>query len=393
MNDTQTYTYPICLAFTAHQEATRQADRHDSQAKYQQVYRNVLARIAVNYYLQLLGVKTNWAQGDSNDLVWQSLFNISDLVTIDYGRIECIPVESNANYLEVAPETLEDRIAYVFVELEPHLRSANILGFVSEITQEVVFLNEVDSIELLPEYLEKHSTIDSKHRIELFKHRILETSTTKAIRLTQWLQEKFLNEDLGIWTPELEPAFRHVQTHSSIAVDDLPSVLEQFLLEKLQDCHNENSLLEYCQKLHKIAPKHPQVIASLVTIIETTLEETLRWNAALILGEIDPQHLMRAICCFKIVNIEDRELRLRLAIRQDRIDNYIILVGVYPVDLDSHPLDRLKLQVFDELNNLSIADSDINKGYLQVQVDGSKQEEFSIEIASELHKIREYFVI
>jgi hypothetical protein len=393
MKNRDCFSYSVSLALQAHREADKQAKQHINPKKSQQVYNNVLARSAVDFYLQILGISTNWKESESNDRVWQSLFNISDLLVANYGRIECIPINSYATHVDIAPEIIQERIAYVFVELEPYLKQANIIGFLPQVDREVVYLEEIESIELLPEYLQRCYQKTATSIISLERQFIISLEA-KITCLSDWLQERFFSKTIGAWMPELESAFRHISIESpDLIIPEATSELQKFLLDKIDSCNNENSLLEYIQRLHKIAPKHPQAITNLVTIIESATEETLKWNASLILGEIEPQHFLKGICCFKIIDIDDCILRLRLAIRQDSFSNRLVLIGVYPVDSEHCLPSRLSLQIFDEFDNLTIADSNTDRGYLQVQIDGSKGELFSVKIITKNSEVQEYFVI
>jgi hypothetical protein len=392
-NERKNYTYSVSLALKAHQEAERQASQHRQTAKYRQVYYNVLARSTVDFYLQILGIETNWEESESNDKIWRSLLNISDLFIVDYGKIECIPFIASNDRIEISLEVIGDRIAYVFVELESSLREANIIGFLPKITRDKVYLEELEPLDNFPLHLDKFRRVNAPNIVDLDIKIIAETET-KIIRLTEWLQKTFVGKEEELWIPELESVFRRVNHPSSTSfLPQASEALQQFLLKEIKICRNTNSLLAYSQRLQKVSPQHPQVIISLITIIETAMEETLKWNAALLLGEIDPQHFLRAICCFKIISIGDCILRLRLAIRQDPTDDYIILIGAYPVDSDRCLASYLQLQIFDEFNNLTILDRDTNKGYLQVQIDGKKQEQFSVKMTLEKEEVREYFII
>jgi hypothetical protein len=393
MNDRNHLIYSVSLALKAHREADRQAKQHSNPKKSQQVYNNVLARSAVDFYLQILGISTNWTESESNDRVWQSLFNISDLLVADCGRIECIPIDSHTTHIEITPEIIQERIAYVFVELEPYLKQANIIGFLPQVDRESVFLEEIESIELLPEYLQKCCQ-EKAINVFTLERQFIASVEARTTCLSEWLQERFYGETIDTWIPELESAFRHTCVEPpALNMPQFSSELQDFLLGEIDNCKDESSLLEYSQRLHKIYPKHPQVITNLVTIIESATEETLKWNASLILGEIEPQHFLKGICCFKIINIDDRTFRLRLAIRRDFVGDYFVLIGIYPVDSEHYLPSQLSLQVLDEFDNLTIADSHTDKGYLQVQIDGSKEELFSVKITAKSSEVREYFVI
>jgi hypothetical protein len=390
------HMYHVSLAINAHQEATKQASKFDQPSKYRQVYLNTLARMAVNFYLQILGIKTAWQASDSNDPIYQALLDISDLVIVGYGKIECRPIFEDQEEIEIVPEISRERIAYIFVEIDPCLNEASILGFLPQPNQAIIDLSELQSLDDFPNYLvtwKQESSTKLVRAIDNVGGRIM-TEYSKAItRLTAWLETQFAGEDSTIWTLEIESACRLFPPLTTTS-NQAPDALKLFLINEIKNSSSEITLLENIQRLHKIEPRHPQVITRLVQLTQNASEESMKWNAALMLGEIEPQHPQSAVCCFKLINIDNsRPIRLRMAIRKESIDNYTILASIYPVDSEHYLPYNLQLQICDDLGNLAIGDIDTSKGYLRGQINGNIGEKFSIKINSGKKLVRENFII
>jgi hypothetical protein len=148
-------TYTVFLDYAAHQLADKFCQFQADGQQAERVYLNTLAVYAVHEYLQEQGIATDLAMGDSWDPVMQTCLDVADLVMPDGGRLECRPVLPDAKVLSIPPETWENRIGYVAVELDGELEEATLLGFVSNVAGEEVPIDELLSLEELPAYLER----------------------------------------------------------------------------------------------------------------------------------------------------------------------------------------------------------------------------------------------
>ncbi len=121
----------------------------------ERIYRNTLAVGVVDQYLRLLGFETDITQGDSWNPVLQVVNDVADLYVLDYGRIECRVVEAEAAKCYVPADVSCDRVAYIVMrlDLEADVPAAALLGFVGEVTDEWILLDELRSLTELPQYL------------------------------------------------------------------------------------------------------------------------------------------------------------------------------------------------------------------------------------------------
>jgi hypothetical protein len=146
-------TFTISLLRPAHQLAEKFCQHQSNLQKAEQVYLNTLAVYAVNYHLQCLGFETDWEKSDSWDSIMQTFLDVADLEVKNYGKLECRPVSPEAEVVYVPEEVCEERIGYVAVQLDESLEEATLLGFAETVSTQELALNELRSLEELPEYL------------------------------------------------------------------------------------------------------------------------------------------------------------------------------------------------------------------------------------------------
>lgn len=168
-------TFIVPLALGAHSLA-RQFQRHQSDLhKAKQVYLNTLAVYAVNFYLQCQEFETDWEHCASRNPVMQSLADVADLEVKNCGKLECRPVLPDEEIVRIPPEVWEERIGYVAVRLDESLREATLLGFVDRAKTEAIPLQQLRSLDELPEYLDSCQSPSPK----------------VTVSLSQWLQNVF----------------------------------------------------------------------------------------------------------------------------------------------------------------------------------------------------------
>jgi len=146
-------TVTIPLGLTAHAKAEEFRQHHYHSDKAKQVYLNTLAVYAVEVYLKYREFETDWEHSDSYDPIMQGLMNVADLLVSNYGKLECRYVLPTAAVVEIPEEVWTERIGYVAVQLDSSLREAKLLGFVDSVTTKELPLNQLRSLEELPEYI------------------------------------------------------------------------------------------------------------------------------------------------------------------------------------------------------------------------------------------------
>ncbi|MEM1308047.1 MAG: DUF1822 family protein [Cyanobacteria bacterium P01_H01_bin.153] len=166
--DQITFRVPLTDAF--HQAAQGFRQHHTDRQKGKQVYLNTLSVQVVHFYLACLGIAACLEKSESWHPVSQALADTADLWITDLGRLECRPVLPEVSTLETPPEVWGDRIGYVFVQFDSALREATILGFLPQITGETIFLEQLQGLEALPDYLEgvrRDAIVASTSRVTL----------------------------------------------------------------------------------------------------------------------------------------------------------------------------------------------------------------------------------
>lgn len=175
--------FQVPLTRLAHQEAQQIYHQQKNPQKAKQVYLNCLAFYAVDYYLKCLGIKTNKQQSDSFQLIHQTLSNIADLELEEGRKIECRPVLPNQNTCLIPPETWEDRLGYVAVQLNEALTQATLIGFLETVNcqeDEAVLLSKFEPMDKLIE------------KVTFLKPQLstLSSPSSSIMQITQWLQEQ-----------------------------------------------------------------------------------------------------------------------------------------------------------------------------------------------------------
>lgn len=147
-------TFKVPLSFDAHDVARQCSSNSDRPDKTQQVYMNTLAVYAVDYYLRLMGFKTDWPHSESRDPIALRVLDVADLEIPDIGKLECRPVLADAEFCELPLEVQEDRVGYAVVRIDPSLKEGEILGF-TPTAASTIALQQLQSVDALLEMLTK----------------------------------------------------------------------------------------------------------------------------------------------------------------------------------------------------------------------------------------------
>ena len=153
MNNLEDCSLSLPIPEIARQTAEVFAQEQPTPAKAEQVRLNTLAVWIVHEYLQLMGIPTNIAAGDSWNPVMRICADVADLEVIGIGRLECRPHRAQEQICFIPPEVWDDRIGYVVVCLDQSEQEGTILGFASEVTNGELALTQLQSWDTLLVYL------------------------------------------------------------------------------------------------------------------------------------------------------------------------------------------------------------------------------------------------
>lgn len=138
--------------------AEKFAASQPNSEKNQQVYRNTLAVLAVNTFVQELRYETDLDAGESWHPVLRMFHNVADLVLPGIGKIECCPVMLGETAISL-PQVRENRIAYVAVGFAEPFDKVKLLGFIPAVEileeTEAISLTNLQPIEELLDYLDR----------------------------------------------------------------------------------------------------------------------------------------------------------------------------------------------------------------------------------------------
>ncbi|MFB2975795.1 DUF1822 family protein [Microseira sp. BLCC-F43] len=173
--DLEPWRFTVTLALSAHARAKQFQGYHSNPQKAKQVYLNTLAVYAVNFYLDCMGIETNWSASFSCNPLMQTILDVADLDIPKLGKLECRPVLPEDAVVCIPLEVLSDRIGYVAVQLDETLREATLLGFSKTVPESgELAIGELRSLPDLLEHLRVKAPSPSKNQISKWFENIFE---------------------------------------------------------------------------------------------------------------------------------------------------------------------------------------------------------------------------
>lgn len=200
---TERLKFSVTLTQDAYQSAETLSRQQHEPDKARQVYLNTLAVRAVNFYLQCMDVETDLEASDRSNPALRTLMDVSDLIVKDWGKLECRAVLPGDRICRVPPESWQDRVGYVVVEINQNINQAQLLGFARTAANGVLEISQLDSLERLIDQLPEEKPTESNEA-----------------NLPAWFRETF---EVGwrsvrdVVSPQLRPAFRTTEVQQERA--------------------------------------------------------------------------------------------------------------------------------------------------------------------------------
>ncbi len=170
-------SFNVPITQTMRLRATEVSQYQGQPDKSKQVYRNILAVLAVDYYCQCMGIETRLSSSNVWNPAWQALANSADLELANLGRVECCAVALTSGKVAIAKEAQADKIGYLAVALDEASQEAILLGFRERLIGE-----------------EEQFALQDWHDLEAFLSKLedleLQSSPdpSHVTQLTQWLR-------------------------------------------------------------------------------------------------------------------------------------------------------------------------------------------------------------
>ncbi|MEL7351139.1 MAG: DUF1822 family protein [Cyanobacteria bacterium J06560_5] len=358
----------------AHSFATQQP----TSEKVEQVYRNTLAVLATQHYLQALGITTQ-TDGDSWHPLGRVLEDVADLTVPSLkgpglnGKLECRVIQEGDRTCRVPKSVQTDRNGYVVVQLDQPYQTAYLVGFVKAVSVSPLPLSYVQPMADL---------------IEQF----LDTSDTPTVSLSQWIYQQF--------EPDWEPPKNLLKAMGTTLRRAAPAVRQEgglrSRLEKLYQQQSSELLSDQINGQTALLPAGQSDQDALVQLMKTTQNDNIRWQCADLLWEINPAHPDCPVMTAKDLGLylTGQNVALAVGLLPKTNNTLLILARLYPINNEQYLPEGLKLAGLDE-SDRSFFEILARKqdNYIQFKFTAEVGDRFMLQITLEGASFSEVFVV
>ncbi|MBV6624913.1 MAG: DUF1822 family protein [Rivularia sp. (in: Bacteria)] len=360
---TQQLTISFPITESNRNKAKQFAQTQSDSEKYLQVYHNTLAVLVTNNYLQMLDVSTSLQQSYSWNAVARVSTNIADLNLPGKGHLECRPILDAEETCYFPKDTWNNRIGYVVVRLDKSYKQGTLLGFVPQVSSTKLDIKQLQSLDELFVALHSNETV---------------------VQLSSWLEniidEGWRNIESIIGRQAINPMF----VFADISDDD-----ENY--QKIEDAVGQ--LYATQNEINKVDLDSEK---ALIHLLKNTSNEEIRWKAAELLWEINPENPNGAIRKAVDLGIHFGEnlIALMVAILPKPDGSMAILVRAYPGYNTNYLPQGLQLTGLDAAGNSFFTVTSRSKdNYIQFKFTAELGDKFNIQVALNDVSITENFVI
>jgi len=358
---------------TANQFAAQQP----TAQKAQQVYRNTLAVLLTQRYLQALGIATEVNSGHSWHPLARVLEDVADLAVPGLnGFLECRVMAAGAGEASrqeprtchIPSEVHAGRFGYVVIQLDPPYDVGYLLGFVKS----------VSVTELPLSYLQPLTAL-----IECFLDTSPAIAAAPVVVLRQWLNRLFDPS----WQPptDLLAAMSTTLSQTSELVRQ-----DNFLRYRLESLYRQQS-----DGSMPLLPADQSDEAALLHLMRTTQNDNIRWQCADLLWEISPEHPECPVMTAKDLGVylTGHNLALAVGLLPKTEDTLLILARIYPFESAEYLPAGLKLTGLDEAGDsfFEIA-ARTQDNYIQFKFTADVGEQFTLKVSLAAAEFVETFV-
>ncbi|MBE9213497.1 DUF1822 family protein [Plectonema cf. radiosum LEGE 06105] len=363
MISTEQLIISIPITQSERNQANKFAQEQSNPEKAKQVYHNTLAVLVTNNYLQMLDIATSLEQSYSWNTVARLSTNIADLNLPEKGHLECRSILKGNDTCYVPQDVWNNRIGYVVVQLDEDCKQGNLLGFVPQVNSTMLNLNKLQSLDNLFELLHSNQTV---------------------IQLNRWLENAIDTN----WRNIQEIIDKRTINPLFVFADISPKIANS---EKMEDIVTE--LYSSQDEITKVDSDSEK---ALIHLLKNTHNEEIRWKAAELLWEINPQNpaggIRKAIDLG--IHFDQNAVALMVAILPKPDESLAILIRVYPGGGKIHLPLGLQLSGLDAEGNSFFTVQSRNKdNYIQFKFTAELGDKFNIQVALGDANITERFIV
>ncbi|MBF2000526.1 MAG: DUF1822 family protein [Synechococcales cyanobacterium M58_A2018_015] len=372
MMDTADQSIPITLPITAtdRRQAYQAAKHQPSQTRAEQIYRNTLAVLVTQHYLQLLGIDSDLEMSQSWNPLSRLLDDLADLyVPVLQGYLECRPVHRGDQKSTIPEDARHNRIGYVFIQLDEPYQEGQILGFV-----ESVSVSELPLSYLRP----LHELIE----------RFLDQSPPSSTQLNQWFNRMFepdwqASEELLDSMKDMVLSCRGISLQRG-------EVDSNWIQQRIQQLYRQQSP-DHMLPIH--VDSNPE--EALVHLIQTTPDDEIRWQSAELLWDLNPQHPSSPVIRAKDLGfyLAGHRVALMVGMLPKSDGRMLLLLRLYPLEQPFLPAG-LKLIGLDEAGHPFFqVESRSQDDYMQFKFTADRGDYFSVCVMLQDVSFTESFVV
>ena len=414
---TEDLIFTVPLTSEAYIKARKYSSEHQNTNKSQQIYRNILAVQAALFYCQSMGIETDQKNSDRFNITTQILMNIADLELTNFGKLECIPVIAGNKNCHIPPETWENRIGYLIVEIDESTRKATLKKFlpplhplqmketfaIAELASLDRFLEHIANLEEAIAFLQSQDAIASKVRDKLEEHSIPEIATQLELIYRTYPPEEKGNAIAKLLSNQLilvELTFPLSLSCKSKTQEERKNLeLAHELLSKLGSIWNQEppvtkpliNLSELVQDLTQVVRVGWQTLEDFIN----SPEYSVKWHLA---GNMCFRNSALAnLKIVKTVTIGEGDkysviLSVEVEQKLDGINDCAIRVSSFKDD--SYLPPNLQLTVLDDRGSVCLQKQTGNTDFwLQLSLQGELGDEFTLKVELEDTSFKENFKI
>ncbi|MEM9214958.1 MAG: DUF1822 family protein [Cyanobacteria bacterium P01_F01_bin.150] len=418
MLDTTESPLPITLPISAsdRHQATTFANQQPNATKAEQVYRNTLAVLATQKYLQLLGIETSLEDSHSWNPLHQVLSNVADLVILIFPDVpkylDCRPVEKgdrtctipesvwrpNPNHPEPDDIKVPHLMGHVLVQLDEPYQVAEILGFKKPVSTKDFSLKQLQPLpDLIDEFLEPEPVFDHSS-ISVPLHRWLDSRITEGWQqITQELKKQWslFQYDMLVTAMEMRgggPEDTMVPAMRMRSVKT-PTPIPERIRQRIEALYSQ-----------EFGPSGEAVdhdgqsnqTDALLQIMQTTQSDETRWQAAELLWSVEPQHPQSPVITLKDLGIylNKQTVALIVGLLPKEDGSFLILTRACPMAEAKALPSGLTLTGWDENNDPFFSvEARQRDQYVQFKFTAERGDRFSLKVTLDGHQFTESFMV
>ena len=414
---TEDLIFTVPLTSEAYIKARQYASQHQNTNKSQQIYRNILAVQAAKFYCQLMGIETDQKNSDSFDITNQILMKIADLELTNFGKLECIPIIAGNKFCQIPPETWENRIGYLIVEIDESTRAATLKKFlpplhplqmkekfaIAELEPLDRFLEHLANLEEAIAFLQSQDAVARKVRDKLEDNSIPEIVTQLELIYRTYPPEQKPNAIARLLSNQListEATFPSILSFNCKTQQELKNLeLANELLSKLGTIWNQDppvtkpliNLSELVQDLTQVVRVGWQTLEDFINSPEYGVKWYLAGNTLFRNSALADLKIVKTIT---IGGGDKYSVILSVEVEQkpDGINDCGIRVSSFKDDCYLPP--NLQLTVLDDRGSVCLQKQTGNTDFwLQLSLQGELEDEFTLKVELEDTSFEENFKI